>query len=380
MMRILAIERDSSACNFYRILTPVKSMAIQGLAEVSTITERDLGTDIAVQQALWADIILFQRPHSESWFQFIKTCQKHGKLIVTDYDDDPFTCSPLNPYYQYIGTEPVEYTWPDGTKEMLWSEDMVSSSGEKIFNIEKNIAFRDMFRLNFKKADLITCTTEILRKRFLEINPNVAALPNLIDPSFWPQVPEFVKKEVRIGWQGGHSHYEDLFFILPVLEQILKKHSNAKFVYFGDYRFSNMFNKLPKDQVECHPWVPHNVYPYQMNLLNLDIGLCPVMEHDFNITKSTIKWLEYSMLGMSTVASNIPPYSLDITGDTGVLCSNDAKEWVDAIDKLVLDKSYRTKMGKTAFMHVMENHTIDKKAHLWIEAYESILKPKEVLI
>lgn len=375
-MRILGIERDSSACNYYRIFSPLNAIDRNRLGECKLISERDLGTDFALESVLWADVVLFQRPHTENWFKFIKTCQKHGKTIISDYDDDPFHCSPLNPFYQYIGTEPVEYTWPDGTKEWLWSEDMVSSKGNKIFEIERNINYRDMFRLNFKKSDLVTCTTDILRNEFLKVNPNVAILPNCIDSEFFPDCPNFVKDEVRIGWQGGYSHYEDLHFIVPVVKRILEKHKNVKFVYFGDTRFAGLFKDCPQNQMEYQSWISHDVYPWKLTILNLDIGLCPVMDNPFNRTKSAIKWMEYSMIGMATVASDIPPYSPVISNEqTAMLCKENHDSWFDAIEKLVIDKQFRNKMAKTAFSEVILEHNIDSKAHLWVEAYEKILRP-----
>jgi len=379
-MRIMGIERDDSACNFYRILSPLNNILDQNLADVAIVHQRDIGGDRALQIALDADIILFQRPANEEWLNFIKACRKFGKHIVSDYDDDPFNTSPLNPFYQYVGTEPVEYTWPDGTKEMLWSEEMVGSTGSKIFNVERNIAFRDLFRLNFKKSDLVTTTTPILQAEFKKITPNVAVLPNLIDPTFWPQIPDFNKREVRIGWQGGFSHYEDLYDIVPVIKRVLDKHSNVKFVYFGDQRFRSIFKDCDQNKIEWQDWVHHETYPYKMTLLNLDIGICPLTDNHFNWTKSAIKWMEYSMLGMATVATNIEPYKPVIqNGVTGFLV-NDHKEWEMALDALIENAPQRQKMAKRAFMDVMENHNIQNKAHLWIKAYEELLRPKEVMV
>ncbi|MBX4189772.1 glycosyltransferase [Candidatus Parcubacteria bacterium] len=379
-MKILGIERDDSACNFYRILMPLDNVLKQNLADVAIIHQRDVAMDRSIKLALEADVIVFQRPANEEWLQFIKTCRKYGKHIVADYDDDPFNTSPLNPFYQYIGTEPVEYTWADGTKEMLWSEDMVSGDGNKIFNIERNIAFRDMFRLNFKKADMVTCTTSILQNEFLKITPNVSVLPNVIDPTFWPTLPEFPKREVRIGWQGGWSHYEDLYEIVPVIKNVLEKHDNVKFVYFGDQRFRHLFKGCDQNKIEWQDWVHHETYPYKMTLLNLDIGICPLANNSFNWTKSAIKWMEYSMLGCATVAANIEPYAPAIkSGETGFLVS-DNSEWEMALDALIENGWQRRLMAKRAFADVMENHNIQTKAKLWVEAYDAMLRPKEVTV
>ena len=51
-----------------------------------------------------------------------------------------------------------------------------------------------------------------------------------------------------------------------------------------------------------------------------------------------------------------------------------------ALDALIENAPQRNKMAKRAFMDVMENHNIQNKAHLWVKAYEELLKPKEVLV
>ena len=378
-LKIMAIERDKTACNYYRLLVPLHTMDEQGLAEVHFIEEKDLLQDRARDMALWADIIVFQRPATEAWFNFIKTCRKYGKVVISDYDDDPFNTSPLNPYYQYIGTEPVLWKWADGTDEWLWSEDMVSASGKKIFNIEANINHRDMFRLNFKKSDLVTCTTNLLRNEFLKINPNVAVLPNCIDPDFFPKNVEMVKKNIRIGWQGGCSHYEDLYMMRPSIVEILNKNKNVTFVYFGDMRFQGLFKDAPQDQIEYHPWVQHNAYPFQLTLLNLDIGLCPLVDNQFNRNKSSIKWMEYSMVGACTLASDVPPYNIDIKNDkTGLLIKDE--EWTGTLQKLIDNKDLRLTLAKAAKEDVLLNHNINTKAHLWAEAYEKAMKGQLVTV
>jgi glycosyltransferase involved in cell wall biosynthesis len=97
--------------------------------------------------------------------------------------------------------------------------------------------------------------------------------------------------------------------------------------------------------------------------------------------KSAIKWMEYSMVGMATVAANIPPYSKVISnGNTGILCNEDEKEWVDAIERLISSKSTRYAMACEAKAEVLANHNIKTKAHLWRDAYDAILKPKSGMI
>lgn len=377
-MRIFSAQRDVGACNHYRIQTPLYNLLDFNYAELAMLYDFQLGGEASVEAALWSDLVVMHRPATEAWFNFIRLMQKYGKLFVADYDDNPFKTSPLNPFYGSIGVEEVEYVWPDGTKEWLWRDGQTSStgSGKVIFKIEKNIHYRETFRSNFKKADMVTTTTQELADEFKLLNKNTVVLPNVITPDWFPTIPPFEKREVRICWQGGAAHYEDLFFIQPVITRILQKHDNVKFVYYGDSRFEKIFKDCDKNKIEFHNWSSHDVYPYKLSLLNCDIGLCPLVDNEFNRAKSAIKWMEYSMVGMATIASDIPPYSKVISsGNTGILCKEDEKEWEDAIEKLIKSKVERHAISCQAKEEVLKNHNIETKIHLWNDAYSKLLKP-----
>lgn len=374
-LKILGIERDDGATNNYRIMQPLFKLMEHNMANVCTAREGiELNQDNALSKALEADIIVFHRPQSENWFKFIKVCNKYGKTVVADYDDDPFNTSPLNPFYQWIGTEEIFFRHPDGREEMLWSKDPSTEQGGRYINIEDNIRRRDLFRASFKNADLVSCTTDILAEKLRTINPNVAVLPNLIDFNQYPNPKiELVKKEIRIGWQGGASHYEDLFMIYDALEKILKKYPNVTFVYWGDMKLYGKLRNLPIDRVEAYGWSNYEVYPYKLKLLNLDIGLCPVVENEFNRNKSAIKYFEYSVTGSASIASNWPPYSPCIThGRDGLLIG--PEQWFSAMEELILNKEKRQLLARNAYENIYENFNSDKQAYKWVEAYEKVLK------
>jgi glycosyltransferase involved in cell wall biosynthesis len=157
----------------------------------------------------------------------------------------------------------------------------------------------------------------------------------------------------------------------------LKKHNNVKFVFFGDMRFKKLFESCDQSKIEWQPWVPHNAYPYKLALMNIDIGLCPLVDNVFNRNKSAIKWMEYSVVGAATIASNIPPYSKVIT-DTkdGVLVSDD--KWENALDDLINNKYHRDNLAESAYESVYQTHNIDTKVNLWHETYMKLLKPEPV--
>lgn len=365
-MRILGIERDASACNHLRVLQPLQKLKEYKMADCMTIGDAEIGSEYAMEKVLEADLLLFQKPWSKEWLTFIKKCQKAGKHIVVDYDDDPFSTHPMNPHYMISGIKEYSYKWPDGTVDWLWKD------GENGFSIEKNIQWQDMFKASFRKADMITASCPFLAERLKKYNKNVVVLPNLVDFNLYRKY-DFEKKEIRIGYQGGASHYPDIYFVKDAIKNIMKKHQNVKFIFMGDYRFKELFQEIPSSQMEFHSWVQFICYPYKLPLLNLDIGICPLVDNDFNKCKTSIKWMDYTVVGAATIASNVMPYNVDITnGKDGLLVEND--QWEAALEELINDKQKRLALAENAFENIYENHNADTKAHLWKEAFERLFK------
>ena len=370
-MRILGLERDDKACNYYRIYQPLNKIKELGLADCCLI---EFGTDISSEEnyrkVLEADVVLIPRPQSEEWLNFVKAVINAGKVIICDYDDNPFETSYYNPYYRWCGIKEYEVVWPDGHVETLWKDGMTGPNGEKFFDIEANIHRRDMCRASFGKSDLVTCTVPYLAEEFKKVNDNVIVLPNCIDFSHYPKVNLAQNKKFRIGWQGGVSHFEDLKMLLGILKKM--PDMDIDFCYFGDHRLGQMFKDIKGYYHE--QWVPINVYPYKLACMGFDVGLAPLLNNKFNRCKSAIKYFEYSIVGVPTIASNCPPYSDVITNEKdGILVDSDV-EWIESIKRLKKDLKLRYKLASNAYENVYQNYNIAKKAHLWVEAYEKALK------
>jgi glycosyltransferase involved in cell wall biosynthesis len=102
-----------------------------------------------------------------------------------------------------------------------------------------------------------------------------------------------------------------------------------------------------------------------------EVGLAPVKSCDFNASKSSIKWLEYSLIGIPTVASYAMPYSAVIENDAnGFLCA-DTEDWVDAIRCCLDNKVMRRKFVSESRKKAVAEFNIKETAKLW----KSVLKP-----
>jgi glycosyltransferase involved in cell wall biosynthesis len=236
----------------------------------------------------------------------------------------------------------------------------------------------DEVKRTIEQADMVTVTTNKLAEAFLPYNQNIKILPNCVDISQWNRlnIKRDNPEEIRIGWAGGYSHWEDLHMIREPLIEIGRLYPNVKIIMIG-YMPITMEKDFRPGQLEFFPWVDTAAHPYRMAAMDLDISLVPIKNNIFNVRKSPIKWIEFSSLRIPCVSSYISPYremcDLSDSKNGIYIEENDKAGWVEGIKMLVESKSLRDNMGNQARMDVENNFDINKRYGEWIQAYEEVL-------
>ncbi len=177
---------------------------------------------------------------------------------------------------------------------------------------------------------------------------------------------------MRLGWMGGLQHYNDLKVVKDALPELLKRNPHLKYV--SPSMMPDFWEQLAMDNkdrfVRLH-YAPIQTWPEHLADAGLDVALAPLNSSYFNKSKSNLKFLEHSALGIPGVYSDIEPYREVQDGVTGFVAHN-ADEWVEKTEALINDKELRQKMGKAAKEYVFANYSIADKAQDWAAAYEEV--------
>jgi glycosyltransferase involved in cell wall biosynthesis len=223
------------------------------------------------------------------------------------------------------------------------------------------------------EADAITVSTPYLAERLSIFNPNTWVLPNYLNDQLWtfqsPHGNDSQDDPIVIGYMGGQTHRADLQYVLPALKRILDSYARrVRLCFWGGE---------PPSALRSHPqvsWTPLDIQDYAefarfFAAQRCDIFICPLVDNRFNRAKSTIKFLEYSALGVAGVYSRILPYeSIVQDGKNGLLASA-IDEWVLCLQKLVEDPDLRLELGWAAQRTVQQGHLLSQHAGLWEAAY-----------
>jgi GT2 family glycosyltransferase len=205
-------------------------------------------------------------------------------------------------------------------------------------------------------AMAVTASTTILCDGIQSnVSQGVYLFENSLDSSLWNISPYLARKEnynkCHIIYLGTATHADDFALVSPVLKRLKKLY---------DDRLTVTAIGVVEDQMQ-ERWCRHVRPPvvaagtYQgfvtwLQAINtFDIGIASLVESDFSSSTSVITWLNYSALGLATIASDTKPYSDAIrNGIDGLLAKNTARDWELKLVSLIESKDERTRLATAA--------------------------------
>ena len=241
--------------------------------------------------------------------------------------------------------------------------------------------YADSLKLLLGSAALVIVSTQALAEVTDQFAKRVEVVPNVLDETIWFD-GELAKttrpgssRQLRVLYMGTKTHAGDLRLLRPVLEQLRRqgRHDVGLTVIGGepDGPDQDWYYRLrpPKGMT----MYPRFVRWLRRQAADFDIAVAPLVDNSFNSYKSELKFLEYSALGLPAIFSAVGSYKEAVlSGETGILVSNEPDAWVSAIEELA-DVGRRQELGRNAFMHVREDHTLGKSSDEFVSLVRSLM-------
>lgn len=320
--RILYLVQEFWGCAWYRCHVPGVELGKLGY----TVVLEDFLPATFVEDN---DVIVFQRTSVPYHYEAIRYANAQGRLTVYELDDDLWHLDPANPGSSY------------------WSNPSNLKGAEECI----------------RACQLVTTSTPYLARFLVHMNRNMVVLPNMLPLENWEvERASSEREKVVVGWAGGSSHWSDLLLLAGTVEQILEDYPQVEFHLAGmrEYPFR------PHERIKVLQSVSIEEYPHMLS--QFDIGLAPLVDNQFNRAKSDLKFIEYGMAGVATIASKIECYEKSIIhGENGFLVQN-TKDWLKHLRRLIEDSEFRKGIAKRAKEYA-ESRTIEKNIWMWEKAY-----------
>lgn len=358
---------NHSGCSWWRCRQPAEMIKKLGLAEVEMFSQYDTSRDELKESLQRCDLVVAQSPAGVDSVALSVEYQKMGKVVVADYDDLVYSCSPFNPAYKTLGTKNVKVKDVNGVDHDLWQD------GVKGFSIRDNALRMRSQEDIFRVVDGVSVTTQLLKDKYIEQNEClknklVEVIPNSINFDLFKPFDKKDTGKIRIGWVTSASHLNEIWIVRNVMRRIFEKYGDkVMFVQQGDiHELKKVFTP---EQLEFHNFIDLAIYPLKFAALNLDIGICPLVEDEFNRHKSQLKWSEYASMKVPSVCSKLDPYDCIEEGLTGYLAKTE-DEFVEKLSRLIESKELRETIGNNAYDKNKQDFNLEKVAHQWVKFYE----------
>jgi hypothetical protein len=352
-MRITVYPADTAGCGSYRLRWPAQALIAQESGHTIRVLDpeqRDIELKIkdnAVERLVLPkeppDLVVMQRlthPWMAAAVPFLRAA---GIAVVVDVDDDLSAIHPRNPAYMSMHPRPARLAQQyRGEIRHSW-QNLVSACQD---------------------ATLVTCSTPGLMPVYAP-HGRGAVVRNCV-PERYLKV-EHQDSDV-IGWPAALvSHPDDPGVVGGAVARIVGE--GAQFCTVGPATGTGAAFGLLRDPAGAEI---EDLYAWPDAVAELGIGIAPLADTRFNRSKSALKPLELSAVGVPWVGSPRPEYARLNAQGCGVLADT-PRRWYKELKKLHNDEKARTDLSAGG-REAVRAMTIEGNAWRWLELWELAVK------
>jgi len=246
--------------------------------------------------------------------------------------------------------------------------DLPSELGPKVLGRHADPTVLATRRALHAGCDLIYASTPRLHERLERRFPTQRVVSGMyasllaLPPSSPPA------RDITIGYMGSKGHAHDLDVVTPALIETLARHPKVRFEVFGTIEMPAALAAFA-DRVRAHKALVH--YPSFLSRLNevgWSIGIAPLRAIAFNHAKAPTKYVEYSMCGIPTLASDIDVYREVVAPGAGTLVGDDG--WQMALDDAVEGRSPLASWSEAARRHCGEMFPLERLQKQIVDVFQ----------
>jgi tetratricopeptide (TPR) repeat protein len=329
-----AVQSEDSGDFHYRTYAPGIGMAnCDGAYTVSCTNLHRLKFEIM----RLADILIINNVCDEDILPVIRNREAAGKLTIYEISDD---LSDIPPAYGHI---------------------------RDVYLRSKNLL---LIKRLANYCDALQFCSHGLKRKFAYLNDTSAVFPNQM-LEIPPERKTGPSKNVTVGWGGSLGHLKDMERVSkPLIEWIMSRENVRLHLMCPDEIWA-LFDRLPGDRISRS--ATGSLNDYYRFVSQLDIGIAPLEDTDFNCSRSDVKFLEYAAHTVAPVVQAKGPYPMSVqNGKTGFLF-NSTDELIAILDRLACDASARTGLAAAAHRYVLLERNQLERGRDRVQFYRSLL-------
>lgn len=287
----------------------------------------------SIQDVTWGDVFIIQRAANQRVLRIARRLKKEAKIVIYEIDD--------------LLTEMPNF--------------LLSRRSER----QRNFIF-EMGRV----CDFVSTTNARLGGKITQERGNFFLTPNYAYPYPLGRANQN-SQDIKATLMVAASDSILLDFMLPALKRIDEKYNHSvRIISIGH---TSKAIKSAGIETEAYAIMPHAEFMRFISCLANPIGLLPLDDSEFSACKSPVKYFDYSIAGLVSVASDVPPYNDVIRpGETGLLAKNNAESWFFHVCNLIDQPLLRQRMAATALCSVQSHHLLPHNTSGWEQGLANV--------
>ncbi len=232
------------------------------------------------------------------------------------------------------------------------------------YDFKNNFLLNRLYSNKFKKlvenANHIYVGNQYLYDFVFQWNKNISFMYSVVDENIFRKINMTSSNLFTIGWIGSPSTTKYLFDIIDILNNFSEKNT-IRLITVGASKIINA-----KFELIQLPWKLEE----EVSNINLfDVGIMPLVDSPWENGKCGFKLIQYMACSIPVIASPVGINREIVTHDVGFLAKN-KNEWLDAIEKLMHDKSYRLTLGTNARKKIEKNFSFYRNINIFSKLIE----------
>ena len=352
-MKVLFVESDQPVeynCSNWRCMVPNRALLKAGVhSAVVRIEDWSAGEPECEELTEAADIVFIQRDVFNEVLHRIVQWKQRGKILVVDLDDayEHMTENTGCPSYE------------------LWANGRIKQDDKWMQLHPKPI---DQLKWGVHLTGAVSSPSKVICEDWKEY-AKTYLFPNYIDGSIYRRVENYhPDNTVLIGWGGSMTHLYSWqgSGLAEACRRIMKEYPKVNLYLIGDPRVQKFVDAAPSRKMAVG-WV--SGAEFGQRLCVADIGVIPLCG-EYDRRRSWIKTLEYTILGIPWIGSNMEP-NRDIK--TGMLIDNTVDAWHRALTIYLSDLD-RFKEQAKENMAIGEALTVDNNVDNLLKLFSKIIE------
>ncbi len=287
-----------------RVVQRIEMLALSGRADVAQVDPRAFGA--GEDPATYA-VVLVQRDAvpAADLDAFLERIRATGTPLVAEVDDDFFS---------------------DGARERLGRAEYDPGRLHSVNTVVRS-------------ADSTIVSTPALAEAVRAVGGHPVVVENQVDPRLWTDPTADAADQAeplsdpdaphRVVYAGSRTHGADLALLEPVFDGLVAADGRPiRLEVVGVTEdVEDWYDHLPVPEDAGH--YPSFVRWLRRNAWRWDAAVAPLVDEPFNHAKSDLKFVEYTLLGLPVVLSNVGPYRPHV--DRAAVVPNDTDAWRAAV-------------------------------------------------